>query len=64
MLEEVEELGIVHVTRETVFRCGDTRIPAHVRPPGSNGCPGDVTMPFGGVSREDGFTQDPGETCG
>lgn len=61
LLEEVEEEGLVHVTREAVFRCGDTRIPAPVRPPGSVGCPGEVTMPYGSVSREDGFTQDPGE---
>ena len=61
MLEEVEQEGLVHVTRETVFRCGDTRIPAPVHPAGSVGCPGEVTMPFGAVSREDGFTQDPGE---
>lgn len=61
MLEEVEAAGLVHVSRETVFRCGDTRIPAPVRPKGSVGCPGDVTMPYGNMSSEDGFTQDPGE---
>ncbi len=62
MLEEVESLGIVHVTRETVFRCGDTRIPAAVRPVGSIGCAGEVTMPYGSVSTEDAFIQDPDET--
>lgn len=61
LLDEVEGLGLVHVNREVVFRCGDTRIPSPVRPPGSVGCPGEVTMPFGSVGAEDGFTQDPGE---
>lgn len=61
MLEEVDEQGLILVTREAVFRCGDTRIPAPLHPPGSVGCPGEVTMPYGSMSREDGFTQDPGE---
>ncbi|MDP2317190.1 MAG: hypothetical protein Q8P41_30165 [Pseudomonadota bacterium] len=59
-LNALVERGLVHVGHESVFRCGDTRIPAAFRPPGSLHCPSEVTLPFGTVSSEDEFAQEPG----
>ncbi|MDP2313862.1 MAG: hypothetical protein Q8P41_13225 [Pseudomonadota bacterium] len=59
-LDALAQLGLVEVRHESVFRCGDTRIPAIFRPPGSLHCPVELTLPFASVSTEDGFTQEPG----
>ncbi|MDP2309707.1 MAG: hypothetical protein Q8P18_27045 [Pseudomonadota bacterium] len=62
-LDELADLaarGLVGVVHESVFRCGDTSVPALFRPAGSLHCTGEVTAPFGAVSNEDGFTQEPG----
>lgn len=59
-LNLLAEQHLVDVTRESVFRCGDSRVPALFRPHGSLECPSEVTMPYEAVSTEDGFAQAPG----
>lgn len=59
-LRDLAERGLVDVVHESVFRCGDTRVPALFRPKGSLECPSELTFPFSAVSSEDGFTQEPG----
>ncbi|MES2645074.1 MAG: hypothetical protein V4850_36645 [Myxococcota bacterium] len=59
-LKALAQSGLVEIIQESVFRCGDTRVPAIFRPSGSLHCPAEITLPFESVSTEDGFTQEPG----
>ncbi|MES2638108.1 MAG: hypothetical protein V4850_01440 [Myxococcota bacterium] len=59
-LKDLDRRGLIRAVYESVFRCGDSSVPALFRPAGSLHCTAEVTAPFGVVSSEDGFAQEPG----